>query len=115
MRLAVSEIKTWAGKVKTLDSDPKSWAIFERQKAIHKHLDEHGMINPIIINSNKELQVGACRLQYAILKRWQYINVIICDDPVEILSLQDMQANYEHTFLPQNLIERHKLVSGVKM
>jgi len=112
MRLPVSEIKTYTGKVKVLGSDPKSWAIFERQKAIHKHIDEHGMINPIIINSNKELQVGGCRLQYAILNEWQDINVIICDDPVEILNLQGMQANYEHTFLPKNLIERHELVHG---
>ena len=104
MRLPVSEIKTC--------SDPKSWAIFERQKAIHRHIDKHGMINPIIINSNKELQVGGCRLQYAILNEWQDINVIICDDPVEILNLQDRQANYEPTFLPKNLIERHELVHG---
>jgi len=58
MRLAVSEIKTWAGKVKTLDSDPISRAIVERQKTIHKQLDENGMINPIIITSKKGWEVG---------------------------------------------------------
>lgn len=82
--------------------------MFERQKRIHAHISEHGMANPIVVNSDYELQFGGCRLQYAILTGWEYIDAIICDDPLEIQRLQDEQSGYEYNFLPENLIERPK-------
>jgi hypothetical protein len=98
MRLKVSEIKTGA--------DPKQWAIFERQKLIHDHIEKNGMKNPIVVNSKNELQFGGCRLQYAALSGWEYIDVIVCDDQDEIKRLQNEHSSYEYDFLPEQFIER---------
>jgi len=98
MRLKLSEIKT--------GSKPEKWAIFERQKLIHKHIAEHGMINPILINSAFELQFGGCRLQYAVLNNWEDIEVIVCDDASEVTRLQDEHSLFEYSFLDEQYIER---------
>ena len=100
MRLRVSEVKT--------GTSPKHWPIFERQRQIQAHMDEHGITNPIVVNSNYELQFGGCRLQYAVLNNLEYIDVIICDDLDELRRLQDEQSEYEYTFLPEHLIERKR-------
>ena len=100
MRLKLSEIKT--------GSDPKQWAIFERQKLIHKHIAEHGMANPIVVNSKSELLFGACRLQYAALNNWADIEVIVCDDMDEVTKLQDAHSFFEYSFLDEKYIERKK-------
>jgi ParB-like chromosome segregation protein Spo0J len=71
-------------------------------------MDEHGITNPIVVNSNYELQFGGCRLQYAVLNNLEYIDVIICDDLDELRRLQDEQSEYEYTFLPEHLIERKR-------
>ena len=96
--LKVSDVKT--GK------HPKQWAIFDRQRLIHEHLDEHGMINPIVVDSEGNLQFGGCRLQYAVLREWDEIDAIVCDDPNEITKLQDEQSLFEYTFLEEQYIER---------
>ena len=101
MRLRVSEVKT--------ATDPKQWAVFERQERIHAHIAEHGMVNPIVVNSDHELQFGGGRLQYAVFAGWEDIDVIICDDPQEIRRLQDEHSGYEYSFLPEHLIERRQL------
>jgi len=98
MRLKVSEIKT--------DTDPTQWAVFPRQELIHEHLDRYGMKNPIVVNSKNELQFGGCRLQYAVLRGLEEIEVIVTDDMNEVRRLQDEQAMFEHTFLPEQYIER---------
>ena len=98
MRLKLSEIKT--------GGNPEQWAIFERQKLIHKHIDEHGMVNPIVVNSENELQFGGCRLQYAVLNNWSDIEVIVCDDLEELKKLQDDHSLFEYTFLNEKYIER---------
>ena len=85
---------------------PKQWAIFDRQRLIHEHLDEHGMINPIVVDSGGNLQFGGCRLQYAVLREWDEIDAIVCDDPDEITKLQDEQSLFEYTFLEEQYIER---------
>ena len=85
---------------------PKQWAIFDRQRLIHKHLDEHGMVNPIVVDSEGNLQFGGCRLQYAVLREWDEIDAIVCDDPDEITKLQDEQSLFEYTFLEEQYIER---------
>ena len=85
---------------------PKQWAIFDRQRLIHKHLDEHGMVNPIVVDSEGNLQFGGCRLQYAVLREWDDIDAIVCDDPDEITKLQDEQSLFEYTFLEEQYIER---------
>ena len=103
MRLKASEVKT--------PTSPNQWAVFKRQKLIHKHIAEHGMVNPIVVNSKHELQFGGCRLQYAVFSGLEYIDVIVCDDPKEVRRLQDEQARYEYNFLPENLIERHNLLA----
>ena len=100
MRLKVSEVKT--------GTDPRYWTIFERQKLIHEHIAEHGMVNPIVVNSNYELQFGGCRFQYAVLNGLEYIDVIICNGIKEINRLQDEQSGYEYNFLPEHLIERRQ-------
>lgn len=100
MRLKVSDVKT--------GTSPKQWAIFERQRQIHAHMDKHGITNSIVVNSNHELQFGGCRLQYAVLNNLEYIDVIICDDLDEVKRLQNKQSEYEYTFLPENLIERKR-------
>ena len=91
--------------VKTV-SHPKQWAIFDRQRLIHKHIDEHGMVNPIVVDSEGNLQFGGCRLQYAVLREWDEIGAIVCDDPDEIAKLQDEQSLFEYTFLEERYIER---------
>ena len=91
--------------VKTV-SHPKQWAIFDRQRLIHKHIDEHGMVNPIVVDSEGNLQFGGCRLQYAVLREWDEIGAIVCDDPDEIAKLQDEQSLFEYTFLEDRYIER---------
>tara|TARA_R100001086_G_scaffold21180_1_gene10249 strand:+ start:723 stop:1046 length:324 start_codon:yes stop_codon:yes gene_type:complete len=96
--LKVSDVKT--GK------HPKQWAIFDRQRLIHEHLDEHGMINPIVVDSEGNLQFGGCRLQYAVLREWDEIDAIVCDDPDEIEKLQNKQSLFEYTFLEERYIER---------
>jgi hypothetical protein len=48
-------------------------------------------------------------MQYAVFAGWEYIDVIICDDPQEIRRLQDEHSGYEYSFLPDHLIERRKL------
>ena len=96
--MRVADIKT--------GSDPRHWAIFERQKRIHKHIAKNGMINPIVVNSNNELQFGGCRLQYAVLRGLEEIEVIVTDDMNEVRRLQDEQAMFEYTFLPEQYIER---------
>jgi ParB-like chromosome segregation protein Spo0J len=101
MRLKLSDIKT--------GSNPKQWAIFERQRLIHKHIDEHGMVNPIVVNSENELQFGGCRLQYAVLNNWTDIEVIVCDDLEEVTKLQDEHSLFEHNFLDERYIERKQL------
>tara|TARA_R100000654_G_scaffold5939_1_gene16038 strand:+ start:841 stop:1140 length:300 start_codon:yes stop_codon:yes gene_type:complete len=94
----VSDVKT--------GTHPKQWAIFDRQRLIHKHLDEHGMVNPIVVDSEGNLQFGGCRLQYAVLREWDEIDAIVCDDPDEITKLQDEQSLFEYTFLEEQYIER---------
>ena len=98
--LKVSDVKT--------GTHPKQWAIFNRQRLIHKHIDEHGMVNPIVVDSEGNLQFGGCRLQYAILREWDEIDAIVCDDPNEIVKLQDEQSLFEYTFLEKQYIERKK-------
>ena len=98
MRLKIANIKT--------GTDPKQWAIFERQRLIHKHIDEHGMVNPIVVDSEGNLQFGGCRLQYAVLKGMDKIDATVCDDPDEITKLQDKQSLFEYTFLEERYIER---------
>ena len=87
-------------------TQPKQWAIFNRQKLIHKHIDEHGMVNPIVVDSEGNLQFGGCRLQYAVLREWDEIDAIVCDDPNEVKKLQDEQSFFEYTFLEEQYIER---------
>tara|TARA_R100000426_G_scaffold31067_1_gene25506 strand:- start:134 stop:433 length:300 start_codon:yes stop_codon:yes gene_type:complete len=94
----VSDVKT--------GTQPKQWAIFNRQKLIHKHIDEHGMVNPIVVDSEGNLQFGGCRLQYAVLREWDEIDAIVCDDPNEVKKLQDEQSFFEYTFLEEQYIER---------
>ncbi len=101
MRLKLSDIKT--------GSNPKQWAIFERQRLIHKHIDEHGMVNPIVVNSENELQFGGCRLQYAVLNNWKDIEVIACNDLEEVTKLQDEHSLFEYNFLDERYIERKQL------
>ena len=101
MRLNLSDIKT--------GSNPKQWAIFERQRLIHKHIDEHGMVNPIVVNSENELQFGGCRLQYAVLNNWTDIEVIVCDELKEVTKLQDEHLLFEYSFLDERYIERKQL------
>ena len=96
--MKVSDVKT--------GTHPKQWAIFDRQRLIHKHLDEHGMVNPIVVDSEGNLQFGGCRLQYAVLREWDEIDAIVCDDPDEITKLQDEQSLFEYTFLEEQYIER---------
>lgn len=96
--LKVSDVKT--------GTRPKKWAIFDRQRLIHKHIDEHGMVNPIVVDSEGNLQFGGCRLQYAVLREWDKIDAIVCDDPDEITKLQDEQSLFEYTFLEERYIER---------
>ena len=96
--LKVSDVKT--------GTHPKQWAIFDRQRLIHEHLDEHGMINPIVVGSDGYLKFGGCRLQYAVLREWDEIDAIVCDDPNEIKKLQDEQSLFEYTFLEEQYIER---------
>jgi ATP phosphoribosyltransferase len=96
--LKVSDVKT--------GRHPKQWAIFDRQRLIHEHLDEHGMINPIVVDSEGNLQFGGCRLQYAVLREWDEIDAIVCDDPHEIEKLQNKQSLFEYTFLEERYIER---------
>ena len=96
--MKVSDVKT--------GTHPKQWAIFPRQELIHKHIDEHGMVNPIVVDSEGNLQFGGCRLQYAVLREWDEIDAIVCDDPDEITKLQDEQALFEYTFLEEQYIER---------
>ena len=98
MRLKIANIKT--------GTDPKQWAIFSRQELIHKHIDEHGMVNPIVVDSEGNLQFGGCRLQYAVLREWDEIDAIVCDDLDEITKLQDEQSLFEYTFLEERYIER---------
>ena len=95
--MKVAEIKT--------GGDPRHWAIFERQKRIHKHIAENGMINPIVVNSNNELQFGGCRLQHAVLNGWEDIPAIIIDDLDEVRQKQKEMAMFEYTFLPEEFIE----------
>ena len=101
MRLNLSDIKT--------GSNPKQWAIFERQRLIHKHIDEHGMVNPIVVNSENQLQFGGCRLQYAVLNNWTDIEVIVCNELKEVTKLQDEHALFEYSFLDERYIERKQL------
>ena len=96
--MKVSDVKT--------GTQPKQWAIFNRQKLIHKHIDEHGMVNPIVVDSEGNLQFGGCRLQYAVLREWDEIDAIVCDDPNEVKKLQDEQSFFEYTFLEEQYIER---------
>ena len=96
--MKLSDVKT--------GTDPKQWAICERQSLIHKHIREHGMINPIVVDSEGNLQFGGCRLQYAVLKGWDQINAIVSDDPREVKKLQDKQSLFEYTFLEDQYIER---------
>jgi len=63
------------------------------------------MINPIVVNSNNELQFGGCRLQYAVLNEWEDIPAIIIDDLYEVRQKQKEMAMLEYTFLPEELIE----------
>jgi len=98
MRLKLSEIKT--------GTKPEQWAIFERQKLIHKHIADYGMVNPIVVNSENELQFGGCRLQYAVLNNWKDIEVIVCDDASEVTRLQDAHSLFEYSFLDEQHIER---------
>ena len=98
MRLKVSEVKT--------ATDPAQWAIFPRQEMIHAHIDQHGMKKPIVVNSKNELQFGGCRLQYAVLRGLEEIEVIVTDDMDEVRRLQDEQAMFEYTFLAEEYIER---------
>ena len=94
-------------------TDPRHWAIFERQRLIHKHIDANGMINPIVVNSDGELQFGGCRLQYAVLNEWDEIPVIVCDDPEEVVRLQKKMAAFEYSFLPEEYIEIKELSARV--
>ena len=98
MRLKLSEVKT--------GSKPEQWAIFERQKLIHKHIAEHGMVNPVVVNSKNELQFGGCRLQYAVLNNWEDIEVIVCDDAIEVTRLQNAHSLFEYNLLDEQYIER---------
>ena len=98
MRLNLNEILT--------GSDPKCWAIFERQRLIHKHIEQSGMVNPIVVNSKNELQFGGCRLQYAVLNDWKDIEVIVCDDLDEVRKMQDAHSLFEYSFLAEEYIER---------
>jgi len=98
MRLKLSDIK--------IGYNPRHSAIFERQRLIHKHIDEHGMVNPIVVNSKNELQFGGCRLQYAVLNKWEDIEVIVCDDASEVTRLQDAHSLFEYNFLDEQYIER---------
>lgn len=95
--MKVADVKT--------GTDPRHWAIFERQKRIHKHIAENGMINPIVVNSNNELQFGGCRLQYAVLNEWEDIPAIVIDDLNEVRQKQKEMAMFEYTFLPEKFIE----------
>ena len=63
------------------------------------------MINPIVVNSNNELQFGGCRLQYAVLNEWEDIPAIIIDALDEVRQKQKEMAMLEYTFLPEELIE----------
>ena len=91
-------------EVKTVTS-PKQWAIFKRQQLIHKHIDEHGMVNPIVVDSKGNLQFGGCRLQYAVLNNWEEIPAIVIDDIAEVRKKQVEMAAFEYTFLPEQYIE----------
>ena len=64
------------------------------------------MINPIVVDSEGNLQFGGCRLQYAVLREWDEIDAIVCDDPDEIEKLQNKQSLFEYTFLEERYIER---------
>lgn len=95
--MKVSDVKT--------ESDPRHWAIFERQRRIHEHIAENGMINPIVVNSSNQLQFGGCRLQYAVLHGWEDIPAIVIDGVREVAQTQKQMAMLEYTFLPNELIE----------
>ena len=98
--MKIADIKT--------DTNPEFWAIFERQKLIHKHIDENGMVNPIVVDSANNLHFGGCRLQYAVLRGWDEIDVIVCDDLKEVRKLQDDQSLFEYSFLEECYIERKR-------
>ena len=63
------------------------------------------MINPIVVSSNNELQIGGCRLQYAVLNGWEDIPAIIIDDLDEVRQKQKEMAMFEYTFLSEKFIE----------
>lgn len=63
------------------------------------------MINPVVVNSNNELQFGGCRLQYAVLNGWKDIPVIVIDNLDEVRKKQKEMAMFEYTFLPEEFIE----------
>ena len=97
LNLKVNEVKT--------ASNPKQWAVFERQRLIHKHIDENGMVNPIVVDSEGNLQFGGCRLQYAVLNNWEEIPAIVINDIEEVRKKQIEMASFEYTFLPEQYIE----------
>ena len=94
-------------------SDPRHWAIFERQRLIHTHIGEHGMVNPIVVNSKNELQFGGCRFQYAVLNDWDEIPAVVVDDADEVKRLQREMAAMEYEFLPEQHIEIKNLRARV--
>jgi ParB-like chromosome segregation protein Spo0J len=105
--LKVSEVKAGEG-------DPRQWAIFERQRLIHEHIDKHGMINPIVVDSTGNLLFGGCRMQYAVLNGWEDIPAIVVDDLREIPRLQREMAQLEYTFLPEEYIEIKQRVAELE-
>lgn len=67
------------------------------------------MVNPIVVNSENELQFGGCRLQYAVLNNWTDIEVLVCDELKEVTKLQDEHSLFEYNFLDERYIERKQL------
>lgn len=78
--------------------------------ALMASLQEHGLMNPIVINKKNELIAGHRRLESAKLLGWQVITVTILDKATELEKLElELEENVQRMDLADDELAEAKL------
>lgn len=78
------------------------WAIFPRQYIMALDISKNGLTFPIIVkkDGDKLLFVASgCRIQYAVLNGYTYIDALVLEDDAEILATMEAQRVNDNQIL----------------
>lgn len=79
-------------------------------------IEKHGLINPVVVNSRKELLAGERRLRSVQLLGWETIPVRILENPTKIQELEiEIEENmHRKAFSPDETIDALQRLDKLK-